>query len=296
MRFFQALSLLQVTRFKCGGFTLGLAMNHCMLDGVSATEFLHSWAETSRGLPLSVPPAIDRTLLAARTPPKIEFPHDEFKQIERVSDTSSLHEQELVYCSFSFDSEKLQRLKMEALADGTIEGCTTFEALSALVWRARTRALGLEPGQETKLLFAVDGRTRLEPPLPKGYFGNGIVLTYSICTAGELVEKPLSFAVSLVQKAIRMIDDGYIRSTIDFFETTRARPSLDYTLLITTWSKLTLNSIDFGWGEPLCCGPVTLPEKEVSLFLSEGKGSKAISVLIGLPAVAMETFQDTMEL
>ena len=58
------------------------------------------------------------------------------------------------------------------------------------------------PKQETKLLFAVDGRPKFVPPLPKRYFGNGIVLTNSVCQAGELVEKPLSFAVGLVQDAI----------------------------------------------------------------------------------------------
>ena len=258
-------------------------------------EFLNSWGETARGLPLSVPPAIDRTLLSARATPKTEFPHDEFKNVKCVSSGSSVNEQELVCRSFSFDSEKLHQLKHGAVADGSIEGCTTFEALTGLVWRARTRALGMEPGQETKLLIVVDGRTRLEPSLPKGFFGNGILLTYSICPAGLLVEKPLSFAVDLVRKAIRMIDNAYIRSTIDFFEATRARTSLEHTLLLSSWSKLAFHSIDFGWGEPLRFGLVPLPGKEFSIFVSEGKGSEAISVLMGLPPAAMETFHGALK-
>ncbi|CAA6659988.1 unnamed protein product [Spirodela intermedia] len=279
------------------GLHLGLAVNHCMFDGISAMEFVNSWAETARGLPLSVPPALDRTLLTARAPPQIDYSHDEFKQIEDVSDSDSLFEQqEMIYRSFSFDLEKLEKLKKEATADGSLGGCTSFEALSGFVWRARTQALRMQPHQQTKLLFAVDGRRRLEPPLPKGYFGNGIALTYSLCAAGELVDEPLSFAVGLVQKAVRMITDGYIRSAIDFFESTRARPSLTATLLITTWSRLSFNSTNFGWGKPLHSGPVTLPEKEVSLFLSHGKETKTINVLMGLPAAAMETFQELMEL
>ena len=51
----------QVTRFKCGGFALGLAMNHCMFDGIGAMEFVNSWAETARGVAeLTVPPFLDR--------------------------------------------------------------------------------------------------------------------------------------------------------------------------------------------------------------------------------------------
>ncbi|KAK1309687.1 Omega-hydroxypalmitate O-feruloyl transferase [Acorus calamus] len=155
--------------------------------------------------------------------------------------------------------------------------CTTFEALAGFVWRARTRALKVRPEQRVKLLFAVDGRARFVPPLPKGYFGNGIVFTCSVCEAGVLTGSPLGFAVGLVQ-------------------VTRARPSLAGTLLLTTWSRLSLDTTDFGWGEPTRSGPVALPEKEVVLFLSRGKEKKGIDVLLGLPESAMRAFEALMEI
>ncbi|KAK2984701.1 hypothetical protein RJ640_014038 [Escallonia rubra] len=286
----------QVTKFKCGGFVLGLCMNHCMFDGIGAMEFVNSWGETARGLSLNVPPFLERSILKVRNPPKIEFPHREFDEIEDVSDSANLYKEELLYRSFCFDPDKLEELKTEALQDGTLAKCTTFEALSAFVWRARSRALRLQPDQQTKLLFAVDGRARFEPKLPEGYCGNGIVLTNSICSAGELAENPLSFTVRLVQEAVNMVTDSYMRSAIDYFEVTRARPSLAATLLITTWSKLSFHSADFGWGEPILSGPVALPEKEVILFLSHGKGRKSINVLLGLPASAMKIFEELMQI
>ncbi|KAL6996909.1 histone H3.1 [Sarracenia purpurea var. burkii] len=286
----------QVTKFKCGGFVLGLCMNHCMFDGLGAMEFVNSWSETARGLPLNLPPFLDRTILKARNPPNSEFLHHEFAEIEDISNISDLYKEEMLYRSFCFDPEKLEKLKTTATKDGLLEKCTTFEALSAFVWRARTRALNLNPGQLTKLLFAVDGRTRFDPPIPKGYFGNGIVLTNSLSPAGELVENPLSSAVKKVQEAVKMVTDSYMRSAIDYFEVTRARPSLTATLLITTWSRLSFHTTDFGWGEPLLSGPVALPEKEVILFLSHGKERKTINVLLGLPAPAMEVFQELMEI
>ncbi|KAF2301853.1 hypothetical protein GH714_029883 [Hevea brasiliensis] len=253
----------QVTKFKCGGFVLGLCMNHCMFDGIGAMEFVNSWGETARGLPLSVPPFTDRNILKARNPPKIEHLHQEFAEIEDKSNTNSLYkDDEMLYSSFCFDPEMLERIKMRALEDGVLDKCTTFEGLSAFVWRARTKALKLLPDQQTKLLFAVDGRPKFNPPLPKGYFGNGIVLTNSVSQAGELLEKPLSHAVGLVQDAIKMVTDSYMRSAIDYFEVTRAKPSLASTLLITTWSRLSFHTTDFGWGEPILSGPVALPEKE----------------------------------
>ncbi|KAJ6802826.1 omega-hydroxypalmitate O-feruloyl transferase-like [Iris pallida] len=286
----------QVTKFKCGGFILGLAMNHCMFDGLGAMEFVNSWGETARNLPLTTPPFLDRSVLKTRTPPLVEFPHHEFVQIEDVSETATLYQEEMLYRSFCFNPEKLSQLKKLATEDGTIDNCTTFEALSGYVWRARTRALNLGPEQKTKLLFAVDGRSRFEPPLPKGYFGNGIVLTNALCDSGELLDKPVGFAVSQVREAVRMVTDSYMRSAMDYFEVTRARPSLAATLLITTWSKLSFHTTDFGWGEPVQSGPVTLPEKEVILFLSHGKERKSINVLLGLPSSAMATFEKLIEI
>ncbi|KAK3120151.1 hypothetical protein QOZ80_9AG0682610 [Eleusine coracana subsp. coracana] len=280
----------QVTRFKCGGFALGLAMNHCMFDGVGATEFVNSWAETARGIAeITIPPFLDRTVLKARVPPVISFDPD-------ISDTAALYgTQDLLYRSFCFDPDRLERVRALALAGGELERCTTFEALSGLIRQTRTRALDLAPAQRTKLLFSVDGRRRFEPPLPKGYFGNGIVLTNAIVTADELLSAPVSRAVALVQGAVRMVTDEYMRSAVDYFEATRARPSLVSTLLITTWSRLAFHGADFGWGEPVMSGPVKLPQKEVILFLPHGAERKSINVLLGLPATAMDAFQELMD-
>ncbi|ERN17761.1 hypothetical protein AMTRI_Chr10g227080 [Amborella trichopoda] len=288
----------QVTRFKGGGFVLGLGVNHCMCDGLSAMEFVNSWAETARGLPLSLPPFLDRGLLKARPQPKIEFPHHEFAEIEDLSNLSLLYQNEgIIYQPFYFDPKKQTQLKKSVMKETpTLKNFTTFECLAALVWRARTKALQMKPNQQTKLLFAVDGRSKFDPPLPKGYFGNAIVLTYCLCNTEELTEKPLKLAVEMVHNAIQLVNDNYMRSAIDFFEVTRARPSLTATLLITAWNRLDFQSTNFGWGDPFQSGPVTLPADEVVLFLSDKKQEKGINVLLGLPATAMKTFQDLMQI
>jgi omega-hydroxypalmitate O-feruloyl transferase len=273
-------------------------MNHCMFDGIAAMEFVNSWAETARGVGLSTPPVLDRSILAARVPPQIKHPHTEFQQIEDLSafQDLSLDAHNTVHRSFCFTPEDLERLKKKAMADGSLaRQCTSFEALSGLVWKARSEAMGMKEEQKTKLLFAVDGRAKFAPPLPRGYMGNGIVLTYALTEAGELRRRPLSNAVRHVQEAIALVDDDYMRSAIDFFEATRARPSLAASLIITTWSRLSFHTSDFGWGEPLHSGPVTLPEKEVVLFLSHGKARKSINVLLGLSPDAMQKFQAILE-
>ncbi|KAL6009587.1 hypothetical protein ACLOJK_000015 [Asimina triloba] len=290
----------QVTKFKCGGFVLGIAINHCMTDGISAMEFINSWAEIARGLPLSsVHPFIDRSILKCREPPKIEFPHREFEDVDDISDLANTQykDEEIKYKSLCFSPDSLAHLRKLALKDGVISTyCTNFTLLAAFVWRARTKALRMVPNQQTKLLFAVDGRSRFNPPMPSGYFGNGIVASCCLCSAGELADKPFSFAVRRVQEAIKMVTEEYIRSGIDYIEVRRPRPTLGpAALLITTWTRLSINTTDFGWGKPTQTGPVTIPET-VALFQADRiNDRKTINVLMGLPASAMETFQELMQ-
>ncbi|KAJ1286893.1 hypothetical protein BS78_03G387200 [Paspalum vaginatum] len=289
----------QVTKFKCGGFVLGLAINHCMFDGVGAMQFVNSWGETARGLPLSLPPVLDRAVLRARDPPKVDFPHHEFAQITDEADDDEDDggvigdSSPLLHRSFRFTPACIARVKALVALEG--RACTTFEALAGFVWSARTRALGMGPSRRSKLLFAVDGRPRFSPPLPAGYFGNAIVLTSAACAAGELTAS-LPRAVRLVRGAVEAVTDAYMRSAVDYFETTRARPSLASTLLITAWSRLPFRAADFGWGPPAAYGPAALPEKEVALFLSCGEeGGGGVRVLLGLPAAAMAEFQRLVE-
>lgn len=177
---------MEVTKFKDGGFVLGICVNHMIFDGPTAMEFISSWGEIARGLSLKVPPFMDRTLLKARNPPEIEFDHPEFLQMEDISNTSDLYEEELLYKSFCFDVNKLERVKAKAMEDGVlVKCCSTFEAMSGFIWKSRTQALKLKHDQKTKLLLVVDGRSRYDPPLPGNYFGNGIGLTSCICSAGK---------------------------------------------------------------------------------------------------------------
>ncbi|KAG1363752.1 putative Omega-hydroxypalmitate O-feruloyl transferase [Cocos nucifera] len=129
----------QVTTFQCGGFILGLAMNHCMFDGLGAMEFVNSWGEIARGLPLSVPPFLDQTILKSQSPLIIDFPHYEFKEIQDSLECTALYQEKMIYQSY-FDTSKLEQLKELAMQDGALDKGTTFEAISAFVWRARNQA------------------------------------------------------------------------------------------------------------------------------------------------------------
>ncbi|KAK8663615.1 hypothetical protein V6N13_083424 [Hibiscus sabdariffa] len=72
------LVVLQVTKFKCGGVSLGVGFQHNLGDGTTTFHFINSWADTARGSSPAIALFIDRTLLHARFPPMPKFHHVEY--------------------------------------------------------------------------------------------------------------------------------------------------------------------------------------------------------------------------
>ena len=186
------------------------------------------------------------------------------------------------------------------MEDGVLAKCTTYEALSAFIWRTRTQALRLQPHQQTRFSLPVNGRSRLDPPLPERYFGSCVVYGSSLCSVDNLVKNSYSFAVGLIQDAIKMVTNDYIRSAIVYVEMTRAKltsPTL-IDLKIISWTGLSFHTTDFGWGRPVFASRASLPVQGVAHFISdmkeEEKERNGINVLLGLPASSMKNFQELL--
>ncbi|CAI0474939.1 unnamed protein product [Linum tenue] len=289
----------QVTKLKCGGFVLGLCVSHCLADGVTVTELVNSWSELARGMPsISILPSFDKTTVQPRDPPKVDFPHPEFMEIEAKTSISHEHssrKESMVYKIFPLSNKKIENLKATTMEDVT--SCTTFECLTSFVWRARTRALDFAPDQEAKLMVAVDVREKLDPPLPRGYVGNGIGVACVTCTARKLLSDPFAEVVMLVHDSITMVADDYVRSAIDYYEVHRTRQSLGYTMIATKWSRISFLATDFGWGNAVLMAPVAIRD-EMVIFLPNNGGKEVgdnnnsgISVFVGLPESAMKIFE-----
>ncbi|KAF8009569.1 hypothetical protein BT93_J0544 [Corymbia citriodora subsp. variegata] len=280
----------QVTKFRCEGFTLGVAISHYIADGESAMNFMNAWTEIARGKSLSLVPCHDRTILKPRMPPQIMGPYDEFVQISDVSNLMALYEeQQLIYKSFHFDADKLATLKrMATKGEQVTSTCTSFEALAAFVWRVRSMALKMKLHQQLKLHLAVNFRSRLTAPLPEGYFGNAVVFPCCLCTMGELIEEPLSASVKRIKKIIESVNGYYVQSRIDYYDINTFEQHPVGRLLISSWTRLEYGSTDFGWGEPRF--GAGKPPRETCLFMKDGR-KKGIVAVLGLPLSAMNTFE-----
>ncbi|KAG7998224.1 hypothetical protein I3843_01G247900 [Carya illinoinensis] len=292
----------QVTYFKCGGVSLGIGIHHVVADGFSGLHFVNTWSEMARGLDLSLPPFIDRTLLRPRDPPKPAFEHFEFQppppMKTPLQSTTSGPESTTVLI-FQITRDQLNKLKAKAKEDGNTINYSSYEMLSGHLWRCVSRARALPDDQETKLYIATDGRSRLCPPLPPGYFGNAIFVATPIALAGDLRSKPTWCAASRIHDALARMDNDYLRSAIDFQE---LQPDLSAlvrgahtfrcpNLAITSWMRLPIHDADFGWGRPDFMGPGRILFEGLSSLIPNPTNDGSLSVAVSLPTEQMEVFE-----
>ena len=66
-----------------------------------------------------------------------------------------------------------------------------------------------------RLIYIVNVRDRFCPPLPAGYYGNAIVASAILTTAGKLCQNPIEYALELVKTAKANVSEEYARSLID---------------------------------------------------------------------------------
>nr|CAD1825625.1 unnamed protein product [Ananas comosus var. bracteatus] len=173
------------------------------------------------------------------------------------------------------DIFKLPRATLDLLRSTLPAGSPRFSSytlLAAHVWRCACLARGLPADQLTKMYIATDGRQRLQPPLPEGYFGNVIFTATPIAAAGDVIgtdESKLATAAQRIHAALARMDDEYVRSALDYLE---LQPDLSALVRgahtfrcpnigLTSWVRLPIHDADFGWGRPVFMGPGGYPTR-----------------------------------
>ncbi|KAJ6355292.1 hypothetical protein OIU77_005806 [Salix suchowensis] len=282
------LVVLQVTRFKCGAVSLGVGLHHILADGTSALHFINSWSDVARGLPVSTPPFIDRTLLRARDPPNPTFHHNEYDPPPSMNPPPP-----------QITPEQLDALKAKVRTeDGTVR-YSTYETITAHIWRSMCKARGLSDDQASKLYISTDGRFRLNPQLPPGYLGNVLFTTTVMGLSGEIQSKPLVRTMERIRGGLRRMDDEYLRSALDYIGAqpdlnalkrgphTYASPNLN----IVSWIRLPVHDADFGWGRPLFMGPARVFCEGNAYLLRSPVHDGSLSLFICLEMEHMPVFE-----
>jgi len=298
------LLVLQLTYFKCGGVSLGVGMQHHVADGFSGLHFINTWADMARGLDLTIPPFIDgRTLLRARDPPEPKFHHVEYQPPPTLKtaplDQTKATPEEAAVAIFKITRGQIDALKAKSKENGNTVAYSSYEMLSGHIWRCVCEARGLEADQATKLYIATDGRSRLDPPMPPGYFGNVIFTTTPMAHAGDLASRPTWYAASRIHDALARMDNEYLRSALDYLElqpdlTALVRGAHTFrcpNLGITSWTRLPIHDADFGWGRPIFMGPGGIPYEGLAYMLPSPVNDGSLSLAIALQPEHMKVFQ-----
>ncbi|KAJ6422844.1 hypothetical protein OIU84_027759 [Salix udensis] len=261
------LLLLQVTSFKCGGVCLGVGWHHTLADGTGALHFINSWATLARGLPITIPPLLDRTILRGRVAPKSIFHHVEYDPPPTMNTDLTKNPK----------PQSLTNLKI------TLEQINSLKAKASDVGAAKP---------------TVDGRSRLNPPLQSSYFGNVIFTSSPVALSCDLLSESFRCTVERIHREIKKMDDEYLRSALDYLEEvgdinsiprgsiTCACPNLN----IVSWMRLPIYKADFGWGAPLLMRPATLFEGKGYIHPNPANDG-SFSLAICLEADHMESFQ-----
>ncbi|KAE8688528.1 putative Integrase-type DNA-binding superfamily protein [Hibiscus syriacus] len=300
--------IVQMTWLKDGNAALGVGFNHCLCDGIGSAEFLNSFAElasvTSQTklaeFKFKPNPVWDRHLL---NPPPFQpsrncnnynspSHHPEFNRVPDLCGfLSRFSNERLVPTSFIFNKASLEELKKVAFSTSRLSESsnTTFEFLSAHIWRSWARALNLPSNQTLKLLFSINVRDRVKPSLPSGFYGNAFVLGCAQTSVKDLTERGLGYATMLVKKAKERVDSEFVKSVVESVSRGRATPDSVGVLILSQWSRLGLDKVDFGYAKPVHVGPICCDR--YCLLLPVFNQTDAVKAMVAVPTSAAQRYE-----
>ncbi|GAB2212227.1 hypothetical protein Droror1_Dr00025578 [Drosera rotundifolia] len=309
------LCIFQMTAFKCGGFSMGVLTNHTLFDGGSTKFFTQNLAALACDKPLAMTPCNNRELLAARSPPTVSFPHPELLKLSipltavaaananpSVFDNSIA---DLDFKVFHLTPDDLLHLKLKTMSSSSTGNArfTSFNVVSAHIWRCKALSSDYEnnPEKDSTLLYAVDIRQRLNPPLPAEYTGNAVLTAYATAKCREIEKAPLSRLIEMVAEGVSRMTDEYVRSAIDFGEEYKMFPKGDF--MITSWWRLGFDEMEYPWGKAIYSCPISrrkdiiLLLPDITNFASGGKGGGGagggVNVWVTLPRKEMTKFESS---
>ncbi|XP_059658229.1 brassinosteroid-related acyltransferase 1 [Cornus florida] len=310
----------KVTKFGCGGYSLGVGTSHSLFDGPAAYNFLCAWAShsntTMKGvlerpeLPTPVHERGRLLLMDNNQTPKgtlnlhknsdsvirvraIDHLYQLIKQAAPHDDHDQNHDQDCVLRTFHLSGAMIENLKRKVFTEkrGTFS-CSSFKVVAVHLWKARTMALGFPKERMVCLQFAVDTRTRMVPPLPKGFSGNAYVLASVAMTAGELEEASYEAIVEKIEEAKNSVNNDYINAYVKALEGSpqATLPPLKELTLVSDWTRVPFHKLDFLGEEAAYASPLVTPLPQVVYFLQNPNESEGIDVRIGLFPQTLSAF------
>lgn len=314
------LLVVQLTRFSCGGVTMGVALCCGVIDGTATMRFMTTWAKLARKENLNhveINPLHDRNLLNSYKLHSGLYDHSEFETPPpwlgplggKGRDTDFVVE------IVKLTDEQVKKLKHKGNSHDNMKNCSTrrsystFEVVAGFLWRCVSEArYAGNSDQPTRLSTLVNCRNRMKPPL-NGYVGNAAFPTVTrTCSFGEIMQRPLSYVAGEVSDAIQRVTGEFVGSAIDYISKVKDMDLVRYNfhypapsvcrgsykgnpnLFVVSWMNFSYKDADFGWGKPLYFGPGFMDSEGKAFVMNKASGD-GIVVAISLKDSHMEAFK-----
>ena len=232
-----------------GGAILAYGFSHVLADGWANSELGRLWAlhaaQVSQGIEFkkhkdATPDEDIRRRLSTLPEYDPDVPLDAFLQITPSEEaTNFLHKDVLAaekakkkarekmmatllaagevpelprFTFWRFTPEKLKELKQAATGSDPDKWISTMDALAGLFWSRIALIQGQSSNghQQSRCIFALDIRRRLQPPVPLGYIGNVFSPVDALCPLDELESD--SLGLKAAAQSMRQANNGWAQS------------------------------------------------------------------------------------
>lgn len=307
---------------------VGITVNHAVTDGTSFWHFFNTFAAVSGGtrkIPkspdfcretvfnsaavLPIPSGGPTVTFAADEPLRervFHFSREAIQKLKQRANNNGFTDSAEVMGKQANDGWKI--VNTNGNGNGMVNGngktttgvngnwrneISSFQSLSAQLWRSVTRARKLDPSKTSTFRMAVNCRHRLEPKMDPFYFGNAIQSIPTVASVSDIVSRDLRFCAELLHQNVVAHDDATVRRGVEDWEKApRLFPLGNFDgAMITMGSspRFPMYDNDFGWGRPLAIrsGKANKFDGKISAFPArEGNGSVDLEVVLAPETMA----------
>jgi len=260
--------ILMQANFIDGGLLLTICTHHCVMDANGNEQFIRQFAALCRGEALSkddirMGNADQNIIVPPIKPGEVIDPLPMFRCPSSLGAPSGIWPPAPpsgMWKSFRLSQAEIAALKIQASAlcssDSDIKYISSNDAVTSFIWNrlVAVRSSWLPKESNTMLIRAVNGRHKLDSPVPGGYMGHFILCCYTTLPLQNIINDSISSIALAVRRSLLEVDDHQVRSFFHLLQTEKDKTTISYgakmnpeaDLMITSFAAQKLYETSFG--------------------------------------------------